>query len=71
MSNIKAGDDIFFTLTMAEVLEKQGLFEDALMVYKILADTNPWDTALKSKIDTLKGLAAKGRGKRATAQRAD
>lgn len=71
MANIKAGDDIFFTLTMAEVLEKQGLFEDALMVYKILADTTPWDPTLKSKIETLKGLAAKGRGKKAAVSRTE
>lgn len=64
MANIKAGDDIFFTLTMAEVLEKQGLFEDALMVYKILADTTPADPALRAKIETLKGLAVKSRGKK-------
>ena len=71
MSNIRAGDDIFFTLTMAEVLEKQGHFEDALMVYKILADTNPSDTALRSRIDALKGIAAKGRGKRPAPPKAD
>lgn len=71
MANIKAGDDIFFTLTMAEVLEKQGLFEDALMVYKILADTTPGDPALRSKIETLKGLAAKSRGKKAPASKTE
>lgn len=71
MANIKAGDDIFFTLTMAEVLEKQGLFEDALMVYKILADTTPGDPALRSKIETLKGLAVKGRGKKAPASKTE
>lgn len=69
MANIKAGDDIFFTLTMAEVLEKQGLFEDALMIYKILADTTPWDQTLKMKIEKLKGLAEKGRGKKAAASK--
>jgi len=71
MANIKAGDDIFFTMTMAEVLEKQGLFEDALMVYKILADTTPCDAELKSKIETLKGLAAsKGRSKKSGSSKA-
>ena len=49
MGNIKAGDDIFFTATMAEVLEKQGHFEDALMIYKILVDTTPWDQTLSYK----------------------
>lgn len=67
MSNIKAGDDIFFTATMAEVLEKQGLYEDALMVYKILADTNPWDQSLSFRIERLKALAA-GRGRKKPAR---
>ncbi|MFQ5736628.1 MAG: hypothetical protein ACE5GY_07165 [Thermodesulfobacteriota bacterium] len=64
MVNIKAGDDIFFTQTMAEVLEGQGLFEDALMIYKILADTTPWDRTLSFKIERFKGLARHGRRKR-------
>lgn len=63
MGNIKAGDDIFFTQTMAEVLEKQGHFEDALMIYKILSDTTPWDQTLAQKIEKLKGLAERGRKK--------
>lgn len=61
MGNIKAGDDIFFTATMAEVLEKQGHFEDALMIYKILVDTTPWDQTLSYKIERLKGLAERKR----------
>lgn len=61
MGNIKAGDDIFFTVTMAEVLEKQGHYEDALMIYKILADTSPWDQSLNLKIERLKSLAERGR----------
>lgn len=64
MSNVTAGDDIFFTQTMAEVLEGQGLFEDALMIYKILADTTPWDRTLKFKVERLKGIAERGRRKR-------
>lgn len=63
MGNIKAGDDIFFTVTMAEVLEKQGHFEDALMIYKILSDTVPEDEALKERIRKLKGIAERGRKK--------
>lgn len=63
MGNIKAGDDMFFTATMAEVLEKQGLYEDALMIYKILADTSPWDQSLNFRIEKLKGLAERGRKK--------
>lgn len=61
MGNIKAGDDIFFTVTMAEVLENQGHYEDALMIYKILADTSPWDQSLNLKIERLKSLAERGR----------
>lgn len=61
MGKVKAQDDIFFTQAMAEVLEKQGFFEDALMIYKILADTSPWDETLNDKIQRLKGLA-KSRG---------
>lgn len=61
MGNIKAGDDIFFTITMAEVLEGQGHYEDALMIYKILADTSPWDSSLSYRIERLKSLAEKGK----------
>ena len=63
MGNIKAGDDIFFTITMAEVLEDQGHYEDALMIYKILVDTSPWDQSLSQRIDKLKSLAEKGKRK--------
>ncbi len=52
---------MFFTTTMAEVLEEQGHYEDALMIYKILADTSPWDQSLSQRIDKLKGLAEKGK----------
>jgi hypothetical protein len=61
MGNIKAGDDMFFTITMAEVLEEQGHYEDALMIYKILVDTTPWDQSLKLRIEKLKTLADKGK----------
>jgi len=61
MGNIKACDDIFFTMTMAEVLEDQGHYEDALMIYKILADTSPWDQSLAQRIEKLRSLAEKGR----------
>lgn len=59
MANIKAGDDIFFTRTMAEVLEKQGHFEDALMIYKILADSSPGDDNIAGKVERLKAMAEK------------
>ena len=61
MGNIKAGDDMFFTITMAEVLEDQGHYEDALMIYKILVDTTPWDQSLNLRIDKLKTLAERGK----------
>lgn len=64
MAEVKARDDIFFTQTMAEVLEKQGYYEDALVIYKILADTTPWDETLKRRIEKLKELASRKRGKR-------
>lgn len=63
MANIKAGDDIFFTVTMAEILEKQGHYEDALMIYKILADTTPWDQSINFRIERLKSIAERGRKK--------
>lgn len=65
MGNVKAGDDIFFTRSMAEVLEKQGHLEDALMIYKILSDSSPWDEALKSKVENLRKLAMRGKGRKA------
>ncbi len=54
---IKAGDDIFFTLSMAEVLEKQGRLEDALMIYKILADTSPGDKRIQERMERLTKMA--------------
>lgn len=65
MGNIKAGDDLFFTATMAEIFEKQGHLEDALTIYKILSDTSPWDETLKFKIQKLKGMAERSRRKHA------
>lgn len=61
MGNINSGDDIFFTVTMAEVLEKQGHYEDALMIYKILSDSAPWDQSLNYRMERLKSLAERGR----------
>ncbi|MFZ3072144.1 MAG: hypothetical protein WA162_02735 [Thermodesulfobacteriota bacterium] len=55
MRKVKANDDIFFTVTMAEVLEKQNRLDDALMIYKILLDSKPNDDALKQSIERLKG----------------
>ncbi len=64
MSKIKSDADIYFTQTMAEVLEEQGHLEDALMIYKILADTNPWDETLTFKVDRLKSKAQSIKGRR-------
>ncbi|MBI5562593.1 MAG: hypothetical protein HY894_07075 [Deltaproteobacteria bacterium] len=62
---VKAGDDIFFTKSMAEILEKQGHYEDALTIYKILLDSAPGgaDESLAEKVRTLKNLAERGRRK--------
>lgn len=67
MSGVKATDDIYFTISMAEVLERQGYFEDALMIYKILSDTDPVDESLKQGIERIKAAASKG-GKRLNSQ---
>jgi hypothetical protein len=58
--SIKASDDIYFTLSMAEVLEKQGYYEDALTIYKILSDTSPEDPELKQRLDNIKALGTRG-----------
>lgn len=52
-------DDMFFTRTMAEILEKQGHMEDALTIYKILLDSNPHDQVLRDSVERLKELAGK------------
>ena len=57
---IRAEDDIFFTRTMAEIYEGQGHYDDALMIYRILADTFPDDLFVKEKIDGLKALSVRG-----------
>ncbi|MBI5559756.1 MAG: hypothetical protein HY883_00565 [Deltaproteobacteria bacterium] len=55
--NVK--DDIFFTRSMAEVLERQGCMEDALAIYKILSDSSPEDPSLREKVKSLKEIAWK------------
>ena len=57
-------DDMFFTRTMAEILEKQGHMEDALTIYKILLDSNPRDQVLRDSVERLKELARKTAFKR-------
>lgn len=61
MGGVKAADDIFFTRTMAGILEGQGHYEDALTIYKILMDSHPGDLAIEDKVKTLKALAERGR----------
>lgn len=63
MGGVKATDDIFFTRTMADILEKQGHHEDALTIYKILLDSHPGDSLIEDKVKTLKALAERGRKK--------
>lgn len=65
MGGVKATDDIFFTRTMAEILEKQGHYEDALTIYKILIDSHHGDPVIEEKVRTLKALAERGRKKSA------
>lgn len=62
-------DDIFFTMTMASVLEEQGHMEDALVIYKILLAATPGDRSLGEKIDTLKAMAGKRRPPRSVSER--
>ncbi|VAV82628.1 hypothetical protein MNBD_DELTA01-1665 [hydrothermal vent metagenome] len=54
-------DDIFFTHTMARLLEDQGQMEDAFTIYKILAAAAPEDEALSCKVRELKVLAMQKR----------
>ncbi len=71
MTEVKAGDDLFFTVTMAEVLEKQGYFEDALTIYKILLDSGDTGAeALRLKVNALKGMAERGKKRVNIAQHA-
>ena len=63
-------DDIFFTKTMAEVLEDQGRLEDALAIYRILLAASPTSSELAEKIKGLESMAAgKKRGSAKKVQR--
>jgi len=55
---------MFFTRTMAEVLEEQGFLEDALMIYNILVVTSPADEEIVGKIKALKDFAASKKGRK-------
>ncbi|MBI5234717.1 MAG: hypothetical protein HY886_00495 [Deltaproteobacteria bacterium] len=61
---IKAHDDMYFTESMAQALMGQGHYEDALTIYKILADTSPDNEAFRARIVSLKTLAERGRASR-------
>ncbi len=54
---VRPEDDIFFTRTMARLLEEQGQMEDAFTIYKILAAASPEDEALSGKVRDMKALA--------------
>ncbi len=58
---VRPEDDIFFTRTMARLLEDQGQMEDAFTIYKILAAASPEDEALSCKVRDLKVLAKQKR----------
>jgi hypothetical protein len=64
MGSSSKGEDLFFTRTMAVVLEKQGHMEDALVIYKILSDADPEDETLIEKVEKLKALARKKRARK-------
>jgi hypothetical protein len=51
-------DDIFFTKTMAEVLEAQGRLGDAMAIYRILLAASPADAAIADKIKGLEAVAS-------------
>ena len=66
MGSVKSSDDVFFTRSMAEILEGQGKLEDALMIYNILKNSN--DEAnltdyYDGKIKELESLASKKRNR--------
>ncbi|VAW36358.1 hypothetical protein MNBD_DELTA02-106 [hydrothermal vent metagenome] len=54
---VRPEDDIFFTRTMARLLEDQGQMEDAFTIYRILAAAEPEDEALSCKVREMKALA--------------
>lgn len=59
----KSFGQMFLTVTMAEILEKQGRYEDALAVYTVLLKKNPDDEDLALRVKNLKEMAATGRKK--------
>ncbi len=53
-------DDMFFTVTMGEVLEAQGKLEDALAIYTVLSRARPGDRSIEERIIRLKNKATGG-----------
>lgn len=51
------GDEMFFTVTMAEILEGQGRMDDALAVYMYISKDRPKDERIASSINRLMKLA--------------
>lgn len=56
-NSLNSNDDIFFTETMARILEDQGYLDDALMIYTILSTSNPKKESLNENIQRLKTYA--------------
>lgn len=54
------GDDVFMTETMAALLEEQGRLDDALVIYKYLADASPGDERLRRSVERVMALACRG-----------
>lgn len=68
-SLIKPEDDIFFTHTMARLLEEQGQMEDAFTIYKILSASSPEDETFSTKVNDMKLLAKHKRGAKKSKRR--
>lgn len=64
MTRVSSTDDIFFTKTMAEILEKQGMFEDALTIYRLLLETSNEPEEIKARVERLKLKALAHRRRR-------
>ncbi len=61
MTRVSSADDMFFTKTMAEILEKQGRLEDALTIYGLLLKTSGEPEEIKARFERLKALARRHR----------
>ena len=59
---VETGDAGMLTETMAELYVEQGLFEDALRVYRLLAEARPGERAVLARIEEVERLAADAAG---------